>query len=173
MATTMGPALVWIIRGIALLLMVAAAFVIVLVVKTVWIGGPLVQPRDTVDIPSEPDPASLRQSQLRLAEAVRIRTVSHGAGMPVEERALLNLHRMLAGSFPLVHATLKRELINGLSLLYTWQGSNPHLKPMLLAAHLDVVPVEPGTERHWTHPPFAGVIADGYIWGRGTLDMKV
>jgi acetylornithine deacetylase/succinyl-diaminopimelate desuccinylase-like protein len=41
--------------------------------------------------------------------------------------------------------------------------------PLLLAAHLDVVPAEPSS---WTHPPFAGEIHDGYLWGRGAIDMK-
>ena len=39
-------------------------------------------------------------------------------------------------------------------------------------SHLDVVPVESGTEANWTHPPFSGDLADGFIWGRGTLDVK-
>ncbi len=41
--------------------------------------------------------------------------------------------------------------------------------PLLLNAHLDVVPADGA---RWTHPPFAGVEADGCIWGRGALDMK-
>ena len=41
--------------------------------------------------------------------------------------------------------------------------------PLLLTAHLDVVPAEP---QGWTHPPFAGEVADGYVWGRGAVDMK-
>ncbi len=41
--------------------------------------------------------------------------------------------------------------------------------PLLLAAHLDVVPAEPAS---WKHPPFAGEIHDGYLWGRGAIDMK-
>jgi acetylornithine deacetylase/succinyl-diaminopimelate desuccinylase-like protein len=43
------------------------------------------------------------------------------------------------------------------------------LPPLLLYTHLDVVPAEP---EHWTHPPFAGDVADGFVWGRGALDMK-
>ena len=42
-------------------------------------------------------------------------------------------------------------------------------RPLLLSAHLDVVPAEPDG---WTHPPFSGVVADGAVWGRGALDMK-
>lgn len=41
--------------------------------------------------------------------------------------------------------------------------------PLLLSAHLDVVPADPAS---WTHPPFAAVEADGWIWGRGAVDMK-
>jgi acetylornithine deacetylase/succinyl-diaminopimelate desuccinylase-like protein len=48
------------------------------------------------------------------------------------------------------------------------QGSGKK-KPLLLAAHLDVVEAEP---QSWKHPPFAGEIHDGYLWGRGAIDMK-
>ena len=41
--------------------------------------------------------------------------------------------------------------------------------PLLLLSHLDVVPAEPAG---WTHDPFGGDLADGYIWGRGAVDMK-
>jgi len=37
---------------------------------------------------------------------------------------------------------------------------------------LDVVPVNPGTESDWEHGPFGGVVADGFIWGRGAMDDK-
>lgn len=41
--------------------------------------------------------------------------------------------------------------------------------PLLLHGHVDVVPA---TGQRWTHPPFEGTVGDGYVWGRGTLDMK-
>ncbi len=41
--------------------------------------------------------------------------------------------------------------------------------PLMLLGHTDVVAVEP---EHWTHPPFSGALVDGYVWGRGALDMK-
>jgi acetylornithine deacetylase/succinyl-diaminopimelate desuccinylase-like protein len=44
-----------------------------------------------------------------------------------------------------------------------------HEPPLLLSAHLDVVPAEAG---QWTHPPFGGEIHDGFVWGRGAIDMK-
>ena len=81
--------------------------------------------------------------------------------------ALLGLHRYLAREFPTVHAALERETVGQLSALYTWQGTSPALKPILLIGHIDVVPVEGGSKSSWTHPPFAGVVADGFIWGGG------
>ncbi|MEI6735055.1 MAG: M20/M25/M40 family metallo-hydrolase, partial [Comamonadaceae bacterium] len=108
----------------------------------------------------------------RLSAAVQIRTVSYGPASSVKEDNSPAFHKLLQDSFPLIHAALKREIVNGSSLLYTWQGSDPSLAPVLLTAHFDVVPVEPGTEANWTHPPFSGAVADGYVWGRGTLDMK-
>lgn len=55
------------------------------------------------------------------------------------------------------------------SLLYTVTGSDAALKPYMACAHLDVVPVE---EDKWTVPPFEGLLRDGYIYGRGTIDVK-
>lgn len=111
----------------------------------------------------------------RLAAAIRIRTITTDASEqpnPGQPEALREMHRFLEQSYPRVHSTLHREVVGGGSLLYTWPGSDPSLTPVLLMAHLDVVPVEPGTESRWTQPPFEGRIADGFVWGRGTLDDK-
>ena len=87
-------------------------------------------------------------------------------------KEFLALHEYLKETFPKVHSGLTKETINDYSLLYTWKGSDETLKPILLMAHLDVVPVEPASEADWQHPPFEGQIQDGYIWGRGALDDK-
>ena len=47
-------------------------------------------------------------------------------------------------------------------------GSEP-LKPLVINHHIDVVAADPAV---WTQPPFSGALADGYVWGRGTLDTK-
>jgi carboxypeptidase PM20D1 len=57
-------------------------------------------------------------------------------------------------------------------LLYKWKGTDDHLKPVLFNAHLDVVPVAEDTRSDWSVDPFKGEIKGGFIWGRGTLDMK-
>lgn len=109
----------------------------------------------------------------RLAEAVRIPTISTGAGQGSDSAALAAFADLLASRYPNAHRVMTRERIGDGSLLFTWTGRDAALKPALLLAHMDVVPVEPGTEARWTHPAFDGVIADGYIWGRGTLDDKL
>lgn len=108
----------------------------------------------------------------RLAGAVRIATVSESETAPVRSEEFARLHAYLSEQFPRVHAALRREVIAGHSLLYTWAGRNPSAPPALLIGHLDVVPVEPGTEHVWEQPPFSGAIAGGFVWGRGTIDDK-
>ena len=107
-----------------------------------------------------------------LAGAIRIRTASYQDSTP-RQAALAELRAYLARIFPRTHAALRVELVGDGSLLFTWNGTDTALEPIVMMAHLDVVPVEPGSERLWTHPPFSGDIADGFIWGRGALDDKV
>jgi len=115
------------------------------------------------------DPKALAE---RLALAIRIRTISHQDRAELDTRAFRELHSYLAAIYPAAHAALERETLAGLSLLYTWQGRNPELRPVLLAAHQDVVPVEAESEADWTHPPFDGVVREGVVWGRGAMDDK-
>ncbi len=75
----------------------------------------------------------------------------------------------LAARFPRLHAVAPPMRIAGDALLFHWKGRTD-AAPLVLMAHLDVVPINP--DDTWTHPPFDGVVADGVIWGRGTLDCK-
>ncbi len=108
----------------------------------------------------------------RLSAAIRARTVSGGEGAQTDSAAFDAFHRLLETSYPLVHADLTREVVGGHSLLFTWKGEDASAPPVLLLAHMDTVPVEPGTESSWARGPFSGDVADGFVWGRGTLDDK-
>lgn len=108
----------------------------------------------------------------RLAGAVKIPTVSPGDSTQRDSAAFRAMHDYLVKTFPRVHATLTREPVGEDALLYQWKGSDPSLPPLVLMGHMDVVPVDPGAQKLWTHDPFSGDIADGFIWGRGTLDDK-
>lgn len=107
-----------------------------------------------------------------LSRAIQIQTVSFGVPSPISKDDFEAFHKFLEETYPNTHAALKREKIGGFSLLYTWEGSDPSLKPLVLMGHFDVVPVPPGNEKEWTHPPFSGDIADGVVWGRGAADDK-
>ena len=108
----------------------------------------------------------------RLAGSLRIRTISNEDRSAFDPAPFEELHAYLQRSYPRLHGALTRETVDGVSLLYTWKGRQPELPALLLLAHQDVVPVESGTEKDWSHPPFDGVIDGGYVWGRGAVDDK-
>lgn len=108
----------------------------------------------------------------RLAESLKFRTISYQDTSAFDLAEFAALHRYLETAFPRVHQVLIRETVGGASLLYNWRGPDTSLAPIVLMAHQDVVPVEPGTEGAWSHPPFGGAIAGGYVWGRGAIDDK-
>jgi carboxypeptidase PM20D1 len=124
------------------------------------------QPQVTVAVPS-PDVLAGH-----LAEAVRFKTISYSDTAAPEAAEFSALRAWMEKTYPLVHQRLSRESILDHTLLYTWKGSDTSLAPIVLMGHMDVVPVESGTEKKWEHQPFSGDIAGGYIWGRGTLDDK-
>ncbi len=108
----------------------------------------------------------------RLAEALQYRTITKRDPAALDSAAYSRFYQYVEETFPRVHSTLDTAHVHDLSRLYTWQGDDPSKAPVVLMAHVDVVPVEPGTREAWTHPPFSGTIADGHVWGRGALDDK-
>jgi carboxypeptidase PM20D1 len=103
----------------------------------------------------------------KLQALVRIPTVSHRDPALVDTAAFDRLLVELARQFPRLHRDLELTRIGRHGLLFRWAGAAAD-RPVVLMAHLDVVPVD-GT---WAHPPFGGAVVDGNIWGRGTLDDK-
>jgi carboxypeptidase PM20D1 len=80
------------------------------------------------------------------------------------------MHRYSRECWPLVFSAASPDTVGGASLLFMWPGSDPSLEPLLLTAHQDVVPADPGDG--WDHPPFQGVIHRGRVFGRGAVDFK-
>src|SRR5688500_7328910 len=68
----------------------------------------------------------------RLAAAIRIRTVSNQDSAQFDAAAFAAFHDFLRTQFPRVHAALRREVVAGHSLLYTWPGRDPRLPPVVL-----------------------------------------
>ena len=99
----------------------------------------------------------------RLSRMVQLATVAGTGDAPFEAFVTL-----LAADYPLVHRHLTLETVTDRGLLYTWKGASSE-RPVVLMAHYDVVPVE---AEGWSEDAFGGVIRDGVVWGRGTLDDK-
>lgn len=116
-------------------------------------------------------PFDVAAAAQNLGAAIRFQTVSHQDPAENKPEEWAGLQAWLARAYPKTHAAMQRELVGG-ALLYTWPGSDPAAQPIILMAHQDVVPVTPGTEADWKHPPFAGTVADGAVWGRGAVDDK-
>lgn len=121
-----------------------------------------------VQVPPTPEKALQH-----LQRAIQFKTISKGYDIPPDSAEFVGFQHFLEETYPLIHQKINRELVSHLSLLYKWQGTNPLLKPIILMAHQDVVPIEPGTEKIWTVNPFEGKVKDGFIWGRGTTDDKL
>jgi carboxypeptidase PM20D1 len=107
-----------------------------------------------------------------LAGAIRIKTISNSDYTKMDPAVFKEFHRYLERTYPAIHRTLKLETVNDLSLLYTWEGTDKSEKALMFIAHQDVVPVEGGTLKDWEYPPFSGDIKEGFVWGRGTFDIK-
>jgi carboxypeptidase PM20D1 len=143
------------------------AFFVILVVRAETIPS-----RQPVVAPLAPVAVDADAVAAKLATVVKRKTVSAALDSPAPPAELDALHADLAAAFPKVTATLTREVIGDHSLLYTWKGADAAKAPIILCAHMDVVPVEPGTESAWAHPAFDGAIEGGFVWGRGTIDDK-
>lgn len=108
-----------------------------------------------------------------LSDAIKLRTVSFSDPTLMDSTQFDKFLLFLEKTYPLVHSKLSLEKVNNYTLVFEWKGKNTSLKPVLLMGHYDVVPVIQGTEKMWKHMPFAGEIAEGFVYGRGTLDDKV
>ena len=117
-------------------------------------------------------PAAADKAAENLSRALQFQTISFQDPSEVDAKEFKAFHDFLEKTYPLIHRDLTREVVNGLGLVYTWKGTDPAAKPIILLSHIDVVPIAPGTLPDWTYPPFEGRIADGFIWGRGTMDCK-
>ena len=118
------------------------------------------------------DDIDLDRAVERLSQALQFRTVSTQELTFLYRPEFDRFIDFLEDEYPEVHNTLERERVNGYTLLFKWEGTDPDLPAAMFQGHYDVVPVEPGTEDDWTHPPFSGNISDGFVWGRGAIDDK-
>lgn len=154
---------------------VATVLAVIVVARTVMMApAPVVATGDKIQPISE---AAAAEATQHLSQAIQMQTISWQPGTigPKAEasaKALISFRDFITATYPAFSQVASREIVSDYSLLFIWKGSEPSLEPVLLMSHMDVVPVVPGTEADWTHPPFGGEIVDGTVWGRGAIDCK-
>ncbi len=114
----------------------------------------------------------IRAAAANLGQAIRFQTISNQNKADNKLEEWDRFHLWLQSTYPAMHAKMKREIVGGHALVYQWEGSDLTLKPIILMAHQDVVPVTEGTEKDWKYPPFSGQLAENAVWGRGAVDDK-
>jgi carboxypeptidase PM20D1 len=109
----------------------------------------------------------------RFAEALTFPTVSFDDRNRFDAEAFRDFHDFLERAYPRISERATRTVVADYSLVYHVEGSDAALEPVLFMSHFDVVPVEEITLGEWTHGPFGGVVQDGIVWGRGSVDDKI
>lgn len=104
-----------------------------------------------------------------LQKLVRFKTISYFDSSLEDNSAFSGLIDCLPSLYPNVFKTCSSIPLPDRALLFLWKGK-AHDAPSVMMAHYDVVPVD---EENWEKPPFEGIIENGVLWGRGTLDTKV
>ncbi|MCF6744068.1 M20/M25/M40 family metallo-hydrolase [Blastococcus sp. KM273128] len=125
---------------------------------------PVEQPAAPVDLTGLDADAAAH----RLAELIRIPTVSSRDPDQVDAAAFETYRARLAELYPRTHEALEREVLGDGALLYRWRGTTGE-PPLVLMAHYDVVPV---AGQEWSRDPFSGLVEDGCVHGRGAIDDK-
>ena len=106
----------------------------------------------------------------KLQALVRIPTVSHRDRSQVDTAAFDAFVAELARAVPAAARAARADPGRHPRAALPLAPARSAERPVVLMAHLDVVPVDDGAP--WQHPPFGAEIVDGAIWGRGTLDDK-
>ena len=106
-------------------------------------------------------------------EALKIKTVSPENTADFDSLEFRKFNTFLKDTYPLADSLLEHKTFNSFSHLYKWEGADTSLKPIILMGHLDVVPVIEKNPSEWKVDPFAGILKNDTIWGRGAIDDKV
>ncbi len=152
-----------ILYGVLALLGVFALLFCIAAIHAVRLKAPPPQPKPfTVGVHD----IDAQKHASRLSRMIQVPSVSE-RGNP-DQTKILQMHACLEALYPKIHNTMEKTNLDG-ALLFKWKGSNPAAgKPILLMSHMDVVEAV----GKWKYPPFSGTIAEGKIWGRGTVDTK-
>ena len=147
----------WIIAGAILV------FVLVLIVRTLQF-----KPQQQEEVAVEEIQVDKEKIVQDMVSMIRCKTVSYQDESLTDWTEFEKFQALLVERFPLVHEKATLEKIGKTGLLYCLKGRSSE-KPSVCMSHYDVVPIE---DDGWVKPAFEGIVEDGVIWGRGTLDTK-
>ena len=139
-------------------------FLLVLVIRALCFKPKAQRPVDETPVVFDQDAAVTA-----LQKMVQCKTISYNDSALENDAEFQKLIDLLPGLYPKVFEACSFQKLPGRALLFCWEGKR-HDAPAVLMAHYDVVPVR---EELWEKDPFAGIIENGVLWGRGTLDTKV
>lgn len=108
----------------------------------------------------------------KLSNAIKIKTISYPDYEKMDFEIFDEFLMFLEDSYPNINRVCKKDLVNEYCPVYHWESETKDNKPILLIGHYDVVPADESEESDWEEEPFSGLVKDGFIWGRGTLDDK-
>lgn len=109
----------------------------------------------------------------RFSNALKIKTISPENPKDFDSLSFNKFNHYLETTYPLTDSLLVKKQFSNYSHLYQWEGTDTNLKPVVLMAHLDVVPVIEENLTDWKQPPFDGKVVNDTLWGRGTIDDKI
>ena len=151
---------IYVLSAIGILL---AALIAIILIRTL-----LFVPRKQVEQILSPVIVNGEKATGDLAEMIKCRTVSDRDKSLEDESQFERFEALLPELFPLIHKKCKFEKVGDRALLYKWEGKHSDA-PTVFMSHYDVVSVE---EENWEKPAFEGIVENGVLWGRGTLDTK-
>lgn len=120
-----------------------------------------------------PPPALPENSVDHFSQMIQFKTITYDDSSRLDSSQFIGLRKFLERAYPRVHEKLTREIVNRYSLLFHWPGRDTTLDAIVFIAHMDVVPVEETSLASWKAQPFAGMVMNDSLWGRGTVDDKV
>ncbi len=156
------------IIGVTFLVLAGLAIILVYRAETVFENRQAAAADLVADFPLDEQGAVQR-----FAQAITYPTISYDDRSNFDAAAFRDFAAFVETAYPLVNQQLKKTVVNDYSLVYHLPGDDSSLNPVLFMGHMDVVPIDPISRDSWTHDPFGGVVADGTIWGRGTMDDKL
>ncbi len=150
-------------------IIIAICAIIVGLLATILIRTAMFKPKANVTVDSNEIVFDKDKAVKNLQTLVKCKTVSNRDSKIEDDSEFEKLIGLLPELFPNVYKVCTLEKLPDRALLFKWKGKE-NGTPAVLMAHYDVVPVN---EEDWEKPPFEGIIENGVLWGRGTLDTKV